>query len=485
MIRWHLNHAEHGDKPWPVQAEALKRAEGRRGYIWFLEQGLGKTSLALNHYVDAFENDEVDVCIVVCPNSFKSDWPLAPNEWGVPSIRTGSWPKSPLPTEIPALYSINFEAARDSAFKTLLDYIKSHRVLLVIDESLALANPSSLTSKRMIELCKHATQVRELNGTPTTEGVMDLYAQLRCVGEADGLNQWGFRNRYAKLGGYMGKKVVGRNPATEDELARILNRCSFRALKSEWRKDLPEKIYSAVHLDMTPAQQKHYRMMQQEFYTQIRGHGVAAEMVMIQIDKLRQIASGLLVDKDKYMWIVPPNKNPKIQAAVELHNATRRKSIVVYTYRPMLEALMEAYKKNGDNPVYIRGSMKPAELLENKRRFNDDSSCRVIVCQESAAFRGHTLIGRPGDDRCSRMIFVENDLSYYHRCQMEDRNHRGAQDEPCTYYDLLASKTCEMALRLLRKKRDDAEGLDHIVAAFAGKNATDEDREFLNELIGK
>jgi len=53
QMKWHLSHQVHGAKPWAVQAEALKRANGHAKFGMWLEQGLGKaTSLALNEFID-------------------------------------------------------------------------------------------------------------------------------------------------------------------------------------------------------------------------------------------------------------------------------------------------------------------------------------------------------------------------------------------------------------------------------------------------
>ena len=459
--KWHLVHAEHGDKPWAVQAEAAKLSAGKDRYTWFLEQGLGKTSLALNEFVECYNRGIVDVLLVICPNSFKTDWADAPAEWGVGHIRSGYWPRSGMPKNEkgPCLLSINFEAVRTGAYVLAENLLRSRRVMVVVDESLALGNPRSDTTKSVISLCHLATIVRLLNGTPLAKDVTNYFGQLKALDELRGMNPFSFRNRFAVMGGYMDRQVVGIK--NEDQLYDILDRCSFRALKKDWRKDLPPKVYSTIKLAMTTKQRKHYREMLEEFFTDVRGLEVSAPIVLTKLDKLRQIASCLAMQDDKYEWLEKPSANPKVSATHDIIESGDTKTVVVHYYRPTGEMLLESLKKY--NPAFIRGQMSPADVKEQKRRFNDDPDCRVIVTQQGAAYRGHTLIGGKGTNRANRMVFFENSFSYYQRSQIEDRTHRGAQDQECHYFDLVVSPVEQKILRALRGRKDVAAAIDDIL----------------------
>ena len=126
----------------------------------------------------------------------------------------------------------------------------------------------------------------------------------------------------------------------------------------------------------------------------------------------------------------------------------------------LLEALTEF------NPAYIQGNMKPEEVAEQKRRFNDDPDCRVLVGQERATALGHTLLGQAGKDRCNRTVFFESSFSLYYRSQLEDRSHRGDQDEPVTIYDLITSPVEQAVIRALTAKQAMATVVDEVIAAL-------------------
>jgi len=461
-MRWHLSHKKHGDKPWAVQAEAMRRSDGIDRYGYFLEMGLGKTALTLNDYIE-YEND-VDLMIDVAPQSFKADWTYAPEEWGVGFLNTGMWPKTPLPFDWEqGLYSINYEAiSRSSAKNDLLKLLEKRRVMLVFDESKALGSPNSGWTKASIELAKRAAMVRLLNGTPVTQSPMDLYGQLRALGKLNGWLPTQFRNRYAVLGGYMGKQVL-KEFRNEEELATLLDSCSFRALKSEWRKDLPPKVYRPVHLELTDNQRRHYQTMLDEFYVMTLDGTVTAEAVVTQMIKLQQITSGFILENGKAVWLEKPEKIAKLQAVKQMIDGPG-KSIVVHHFTETGKMLLDQFRKEGYEPAYIQGRMDAELIVQEKKRFNEDSKCRVLVGQEVATARGHTLIGSEGD-RCTKTAFYENGFSYYYRSQMEDRNHRGDQDETCTCWDFVASPVEERAVEILQEKKEMADSLDTLVDA--------------------
>jgi len=460
-VPWHLKHAVHGDKPRAVQAEAIRQQGGKKKFGHWLEQGLGKTALGLNQFIDS---DDTEIGIVVCPNSLKLDWTLAPAEWGVPWMPVGYWPRDPLPSDQSyMLYSINYEAVREKdTLKVLIKLFERRSCYLIIDESTSIKNPQTSTFRAVIELAKRAPELVELNGTPLTQDVRDYYGQLRVLGRLNGMEAVVFKNRFAEMGGYFNRECVGvRN---EEELGRILNSCTFRALKKDWRKDLPPKIYKTTHLEMSKRQRQHYAEMMEEFFTVIEGEEISADMVIAQMGKLRQISSCVVLNHGKEIFFEQPKDNPKLQAALQIAGTTPGKVIISYHHRACGAMLYEAFSKAKLCPAWIKGGMKPEHIVEQKRMFNEGPRCRVLIGQQSATARGHTLMGGEGLDRCSTMVFFENDFSYYWRSQMEDRNYgRDEKDQGTVVYDLVCSPMDQITVDALTGKKDLAAKMDEIV----------------------
>lgn len=462
MPDWRLTHEFFGDKPWAVQAEALRRSQGRRKYGYWLEQGLGKTALTFNDFVVS----ELPLLVVVAPMSFAGDWAAAPAEWGYPEMITAQWPRVDLkirPGSIPQVLAINYDAVRTcKGFDYLAAIMDQRQAFLALDETSILKNPESTTTRACIELAKRAARVRALNGTPQTQSVQDWWGQLRVLGALHGVPPSVFRARYAEEGGYMGKQITGMR--NENELTRLIDSVSFRALKSEWRADLPPQIDSQIRLEMTARQRAAYAQMKREFFAVVQRVEVEAKIVLTQMDKLRQISSGVLLDHGAEMLVEPVKTNPKMRAVLDLHHGGPGKSIVVHTYKVSGKALFDMCEQEGLQPAYIKGGMAPEDILEQKRRFNNDMNCRIMVTQQQAACMGHTLLGNEGvDGRCTKMIFFENSFNLRDRLQMRDRIHRGAQDQPCNYYDLFVSPMDEIVFNALNRKLDQARMIDDIL----------------------
>ena len=434
-----------------VQLEAMRRSEGHAKYAYFAEMGCGKSGMALNSWRDHFPN--ISTVVVVCPATFRTEWASLPAEWGVEHMPVSVWPK---PMRRGTFCVINYESIRASGYEPIKTLFDRNDCLFVVDESSAIKNPRSKQSRAVVDLSKRAKAVRLLNGTPMSQNVLDLFPQLKCLGQLDRMNLYQFKAIYAITGGYMGKQVIGIK--NETELHKILDRCSFRALKKDWL-DLPEKIYTPVRLEMTSRQRKHYKELMDEFITMVEGHEYSAAMVLNQCEKVRQVASGLLIDGDKHVLLEEPQNNPKLKATLDIIAGGPSKVVVVYLYSKMGEVLLDTFTKHGLRPAYLRGSMKAEEIIEQKSRFNSDSSCRVMVAQISASRFGHTLLGGPNNDRCSRMVFFDHTFNMLDRLQMEDRIHRGVQDQACQYFDLILSKIDEVQLKALAKKQSLAEAV--------------------------
>jgi hypothetical protein len=58
----------------PVQLEAITQANGRRGFAYYMEMGLGKSLTVLTEFKAMKMCGTVTRLVVICPNSFKGGW---------------------------------------------------------------------------------------------------------------------------------------------------------------------------------------------------------------------------------------------------------------------------------------------------------------------------------------------------------------------------------------------------------------------------
>lgn len=463
--------------PFEVQAEALRLAEGRLGYNWFMEQGLGKTGVALADFLRLRLADLVDVLVIVCPNSLKGNWLEESDKNGAGFhcagrllkwfVWEGKPPKKAKDYELYDAFVFNYEAMQNAGGDVIEYILATFRCMLVMDESQRIKNPSSKTTQRLLgAYSKYAVIKRCLSGTPMTNTVMDFWPQLRMAGALNGSNPISFKNRFAVVGGFKGKQVVGVKNI--EILMREVEEVSFRATKEVWAKSLPPKMYrEPIVVPIPPALQEHYMTMKDEFIVMLSNEDiVAAEMVATQYNKLQQISSGFILDGKNVHRLVETHKLPKFAALIDVLDANgamaehfmdggQSKTLVFAHFRETCNELVQtlaAMLPGGVN--YILGGMRRDEIEHQKALFNAVGGPQVMVLQVSAGREGHTLLGGQPGNMCHTVCYYENNFNLGDRQQSEDRPHRWGQINPVLYVDFVSSPIERHVVHSLQKKKD-------------------------------
>lgn len=467
--------------PREVQLEALRRSYGGwrsrdrlqdvphpqrlrdgpvRGWSHYLEPRLGKTPTTLNEF-ELFRQDYgIKRIISICPNTFKQGWVDEAKKSGstvpwevfdtthsVLSDQLAKWSKGEFGL------AVNYEALKSDKTKAFMNEHVDKYTMLAIDESVKIKDHTSLQTKEVLRIAKNAGVVRNLSGLPSVTGPHDLYPQFRAIGYYSGLNFFSYRNRFCKMGGFKAKKVVGAK--NEEQLQEALENTGFIALRRDWAVPLQTE-YVLENIQLSKEQQKHYDEMNNEMVTLINGDTeVSADMVVSKMLKLQQISSGFIHAEGKPIWLADPRKTSKMMKLLDLLEETNKKVIVTFKFKESGKALLTCLEKW--NPALLGSAewMKTngRELEAEKRRFNNDSSCRVIIVQIVSGKYGHDLSGIDGD-RCDTMVFYENTFSLDDRVQVEMRNTAAFQDWTNICHDFVCSPVEKVAVDALAKRKN-------------------------------
>ena len=446
----------------PVQLEAITQANGRRGFAYFLEMGLGKTLTVLTEFQVLRTCRTVERLVVICPNSFKGGWVDEIEKHGLPLKPIIYESGRKLDIEDVDVLIINYEAARTEAGKAaIVRFTNGYDCYLALDESVKLKNRTAKQTQAIVGkehkrypkpgLVSLFKFVRLLSGKPMTQGPHDLWAQLKAIDGTDGISYFGWQARFCQMGGWENRQVVGL--LNEDLLQQIVNKHAFQAKKKDWLRGLPEKTYTTRRYALGPVLQPHYDEMEEDFLTYVEGDQVSVTVAIAKWEKLSQIQCGFILKDGWATDLVGAAHNPRLQLLKEiLDDEVTGKAVIVYRHRHIGHILMSALTDPDFTKIaWLRGDMKPAQIGHEKRRF-DQPACRVMLLQAEAGKYGHTLIGPP-DDPCSTMIFFENSYSLDTRSQLEDRiNRMGAVAESCLYVDLSGSEYDASVARALQRK---------------------------------
>jgi SNF2 family DNA or RNA helicase len=444
-----------------VQQAALDASDGKYGFGFFMEMGLGKTRVSYEDFLREVERGSVKRKVVVCPNSFKGGWRDEAAKWnynvcchvynsGSHSDNHNFLKRS---FDAPPVLIINYEAIR--SFDTqcyIRQFIENRPSWITFDESIQLKTYNSMQTKAAITLAKFFEFRRILTGKPITQGPHDLWGQMRAIGQLDGKNYYAFKTAFCRMGGFKMKQVIGSQ--NEEILGGIISPHVFRATKTDWT-DLPPKLYSQREYELPGNMRAMYKQMERDFVLWLEnGDDVSVDAAITKYIKLAQISSGFIIREDGSVEdLVEPMGNPRVRLLKEIiESEVTGKVVVAYHHRHTLSILSKVLGEC--NPAILQGGMTEEAIRLEKDKFNESPECRVLLAQIKASKYGHTLLGGPEpENRCSTMIFFENTYSLDDRSQVEDRIHRhGQTSDSCLYIDMFGTSLDRRVNQALQRK---------------------------------
>jgi SNF2 family DNA or RNA helicase len=458
-------------KPLQHQEQATERFVNEPYGALFCEMGTGKTKIIL----DVFQNAKKPVSVlVIAPNGLHHNW--AKNEIPKHADKADVYCWNGPPTskkkqqELTRFYNlesynkyflINVEALRT---KSGFDYanaflIGSHGTErhIVVDESTCIKNPKAQQTKAVMKLAKQAERKWILNGTPITQGPLDLFSQCKFLAN-DALpypTMTSFKHAYAvettmTMGNRSFRKIVGYQNL--DKLTKSLEPFSLRLEKKDCL-DLPEKTFNQVYVELTPEQERVYKQIKNDCISLLEnGDLITTTMALTKIVKLHQILTGFVItDSDLAVDL----KNNRI-AALEQICEVAKPVVVFCAYKHNVEQIQKELGKSL-NIVTYTGNDATTNRNQAVEDFQDGKA--DVFLATSAAAKGLTLT------RASTMVYYSNNYSLETRLQSQDRIHRIGQDNKCTYIDLVVPNTIDEAIlkRLEEKKELSNEVLDDLI----------------------
>jgi hypothetical protein len=466
-------------KPMEHQVRVFGLSREREAFALFMEQGTGKSRVIVDTACYLFQKKLITGVLVIAPNSMKDPWVDEVELMSPEAVRYRTYVhragggKAAIedfreicqPGKSLAWLIINIEAFSSAkGLNVADDFMKKHRVLMVVDESTSIKSNSAKRSKNVIKVGKGAAYRRVLTGTPVTQGPLDLYVPFKFLDPAilGYGSYYSFRNHFAEMGGFGGKQII--HYINLDELQRLIDPHSFRVLRSECL-DLPPKQYQKLVVELSPEQRRIYNDIKEDMLTSFSGMEVSVTMVLTQLLRLQQIVGGFLpvenvMELDNGLakkWYKPhpvPGANPKIEALLEFgEDIPENARVIVWArFRAEIELIANALRKRyGDAAVVeFHGGVKQADRNTIKNSFQDmKSPVRWFIGQHATGGRGLTLTA------ASYVVYFSNTFSLEERLQTEDRAHRIGQTKSVVYIDIVASKTIDSKLiaKLRGKKK--------------------------------
>jgi SNF2 family DNA or RNA helicase len=238
------------------QVDGIRTLARRKSFILADDMGLGKSLQALTVFaIDAFLGWS-QTMMVVCPVTLKGNWADEIEKFSrFPYMVLEGTPNQRMKQLLefvgiagPKILVVNYEQV--ISHQKTLDNIKFD--IIAFDEAHYMQNPNSKRTQAALDV--YSRRSFALTGTPMLNHVNGLWAILHRVG-AYKKGYYQFCNRYAVMGGYKDKQIVGTK--NEAELTELLQNFMLRRLKKDVL-DLPDVQIIERRVDLLPEQRKLY-----------------------------------------------------------------------------------------------------------------------------------------------------------------------------------------------------------------------------------
>ena len=434
-----------------------------KGFGLLFEMGCGKTLTAIAIAGAAYAAGKIERLLVVAPTSVVAVWPKELQEYAEfkYTCRTLLGDKASrlkqlsdlekFPFKALKVAVINYESTwRDGIFEALQEFDAD---MIIADESQRIKTHDAAQSKAMHQLGDQARYKLILSGTPVQNNAIDIYSQYRFLDPTVfGKNFYQFRNRYAIMGGFNRRQIVGYKDM--DDLIRREHSIAFRITKEE-AIDLPEQTFEVRHIQMDKKLTDLYQRIKRDSYAEIESGGqITATTVLTKLLRLQQLAGGFLVTDDAAKpQLVSTAKLEALSDIVQDYVVDGGKKLVIFArFVPEVKAIIDLMKKvlpDRKKAVSIYGEIKKEDRGAIVQQFQTDSDTVVFIGQIDTAGTGVTLTAA---DTC---VYYSKNFNYAAYEQSLSRIHRIGQRNTCTYIDLVMEKTVdEMINRALAKKED-------------------------------
>lgn len=262
---------------------------------------------------------------------------------------------------------------------------------LIIDESTAFKHRGSLRAKAMLSIAKHFDTRRLLTGTPTSNGILDIWHQaLLCDdGARLGTNFWKFRSSVCEPvqtgpGASMLKWVD--KEGIEDVIGLLIQDITIRH-KFEECIDIPKNTVRRITFTLPESLKRKYKTLQNEAIIQLSNTTTATAIHKAALaTKLLQLASGAVYDASHTSHVLYTERYELVAQLV----AQRPHSIIAFNWTHQRNELARLLDRDNISYGIIDGTASNDDRKATVNAFQR-GELRTILAHPQSAGHGLTL----------------------------------------------------------------------------------------------
>ena len=314
-----------------------------------LSMGLGKSVITLTALFDlCLDSFEIGRVLIIAPlRVARSTWPEEIRKWDhlrglTYSVAVGSEAerKTALRRQV-SLHIINRENVQWLVEQSGLPFDYD---MIIVDE---LSSFKSYQAKRFRSLMKVRPTVKRivgLTGTPSANGLMDLWAEFRLLDLGKRLGRFitHYREEFFLPDKRNGQQIFTYKPKTgaEDEIYRRISDITI-SMKSTDYLHMPECVMNEVSVTLSPTEQEAYTRMKQDLIVPLQDGEIDAVNAAALSGKLCQMANGAVYGEDHQAVAFHDRKLDALEDLIEAANGNP--VLIAYWFRHDLERIRKRF----------------------------------------------------------------------------------------------------------------------------------------------
>lgn len=331
--------------PHDYQKYAIDFIETHPQAAVLLECGLGKTSITLTALSNLmFDRFEIRKVLIIAPiRVCKNSWAAEIDKWEhlknlSYSLVLGSRDERLKALNTKAdLYIINRENVQWLIENSGIPFDFD---MIVIDEISGFKNHQSKRFKALRKVRPFVKRIVGLNGTPCSNGLMDLWAQFRLLdkGERLGRRIGQYRDAYFTPD-WNGFTYTPRKGAEKEIYAKIAD--ISISMKTTDHLEMPELVMTADIVNLDELAAAVYKNMEQEMCVDFTKDSITAANAGVLCGKLTQLAGGAVYADGGSVMKIHSHKLDALEDLIEAQNG--KPVLIAYWYQHERDRIMERF----------------------------------------------------------------------------------------------------------------------------------------------
>lgn len=407
-----------------------------------LEMGLGKSIITLTALGDLlFDSFEAHKILVIAPlRVARNTWPAEIEKWDHLRGLTYS-------------AAVGTEAERKAALLRRADITIINREniqwlvessglpfdydTVVVDELSSFKSHRSMRFRALMKARPRVRRIIGLTGTPTGNGLMDLWAEFRLLDMGKRLGRFigQYRTEYFTPDKRNGQVVFSYKPLPDAE-KRIYGKISdiTISMKSSDHLQMPELVAAEYPVRLSEAERGRYDELKRDLVLKTPNGEITAANAAALSGKLCQMANGAVYGDNGEVFHIHDRKLDALEDLIEAANG--KPVLIAYWFKHDLERILERF---------------PAERLDSADSFRRWNCSEIPVALIHPASAGHGLNLQAGG---STLIWFGLTWSLELYQQTNARLWRQGQKDAVVIHHIVAKGTIDEQIITALKRKD-------------------------------